>query len=117
MCFYYYWHLSLQNEQALDASPHTHFLILFRQVNNFSFRGLYAMDTECSKAIKVYMQSQGPDVVEASGVAEYYKYDSGGRTFKVVPTRSFGKSVHALALSGAVKYKKRPTVKAKTEVK
>ena len=84
-------------------SNSTHFLILFRQVNNFSFKGLYVYDQVSDTAVKLYKDSLGPDLIDASTVAEFYKYDSGGRTFKAVPTKNFGKSIHALALGGFTK--------------
>jgi hypothetical protein len=87
-------------------SEATHFLLLFRQVNNFSFRGLYIYDEESGKAIKLYKDGIGPEIIESTAVAEFYKYDSGGRTFKAVPTKSFGKSIHALAISGPFRNRK-----------
>lgn len=86
-------------------SKSTHFLILFRQVNNFSFRGLYVYDEELDRAVKLYKDSIGPETINSASVAEFYKYDSGGRTFKAVPTKSFGKSIHALAISGPFRNK------------
>jgi hypothetical protein len=87
-------------------SKAVHFLILFRQVNNFSFKGLYVYDEESERAIKLYKDGIGPEIIEAASVAEFYKYDSGGRTFKAVPTKSFGKSIHALAISGPFRNRK-----------
>ncbi|KAJ3131027.1 putative deoxyribonuclease tatdn3 [Physocladia obscura] len=40
----------------------------------------------------------GPNSIREQDVLEFYKYDSGSRSFKVVPTKSFGVSVHAVAL-------------------
>jgi hypothetical protein len=85
--------------EDLESSSSRHFIILFRQRNNYSFRGLYAYDAASDQAFKVYTGTQGPDIITADKVSEFYKYDSGGRSFKVIPTKSFGTSVHAIALS------------------
>ncbi|KAL2919579.1 hypothetical protein HK105_200491 [Polyrhizophydium stewartii] len=84
--------------EDLRDSPASHFVILFRDVNNFSFRGLYSWDPVLDQTLKVYAGSLGPNVLDSSSVIEFYKYDSGARTFKTVPTRSFGRSVHAVAI-------------------
>ncbi|KAI9354374.1 hypothetical protein DFJ73DRAFT_312687 [Zopfochytrium polystomum] len=41
-----------------------------------------------------------PGRLDEADVAEYYKFDSGSRTFKALHTRSFGRSVHAVATRG-----------------
>ena len=82
----------------MDESPSTHFIVLFRDKNNFSFRGLYSWDSLLDQTIKVYAGSQGPDIISLNSVLEFYKYDSGARTFKPIPTKSFGSSVHAVAI-------------------
>ncbi|KAI8927524.1 hypothetical protein BC831DRAFT_452210 [Entophlyctis helioformis] len=84
--------------EDLQESPASHFVILFRDVNNFSFRGLYSWDPVLDQTLKVHGGSVGPNVVDPASVLEYYKYDSGARTFRVVPTKSFGRSVHAVAI-------------------
>lgn len=38
-------------------------------------------------------------ILDPEEVVEFYKYDSGARTFKALPTKSFGRSVHAVALA------------------
>ncbi|KAJ3411880.1 Calmodulin-regulated spectrin-associated protein 1 [Chytridiales sp. JEL 0842] len=39
-----------------------------------------------------------PDSLTDEDVMEFYKYDSGTRSFKLLPTRTFGLSVHAVAV-------------------
>ena len=57
-------------------------------------------DSRTDSAVKLYKDSIGPDSIDSHSVAEFYKYDSGGRTFKAVPTKTFGRSIHAIAISG-----------------
>ncbi|KND03797.1 uncharacterized protein SPPG_01254 [Spizellomyces punctatus DAOM BR117] len=83
--------------EDLSTSPSTHFIILFRDVKNHSFRGLYSYDPELDHALRLY--GVGPDVLDTHSVAEFYKYDSGARTFKSLPTKSFGRSVHGVAIA------------------
>eukprot|EP00842_Homolaphlyctis_polyrhiza_P002884 jgi/Hompol1/3597/HPOL_003297-RA len=85
--------------EDLQESPASHFIILLRDVNNFSFRGLYAWDPTLDQTLKTYSGSLGPNILDTSQVVEFYKYDSGARTFKAVPTKSFGRSVHAVAIA------------------
>jgi hypothetical protein len=72
-------------------------VILLRDVNNFAYRGLYAWDTNDTKSNKVD-KSSGPNELDPRAVLVYYKYDSGARTFKPIPTKSFGKTVDAVAI-------------------
>lgn len=86
-------------DQDLENCNASHFIILFRERNNFSFRGLYSWDPLLDQTVKVHSGSLGPNVIDPNSVLEYYKYDSGARTFKPVPTKTFGRSVHAVAIS------------------
>ncbi|KAJ3198023.1 putative deoxyribonuclease tatdn3 [Entophlyctis luteolus] len=113
--------------EDLEASSASHFIILFRGLKNHAFKGLYSYDPRLQHVVRVYSQASltpeskleihaidgepikpkpsrilsgyaaGPSSICASDVLEFYKYDSGSRTFKVVPTKSFGVSVHAIA--------------------
>ncbi len=82
----------------MNSSPAKHFIILFREVNNFSFRGLYFWDHNLDQTLKLYAGCTGPTELNPRAVLEFYKYDSGARTFKPIPTKSFGKSVDAVAI-------------------
>ncbi|KAJ3372397.1 Calmodulin-regulated spectrin-associated protein 2 [Kappamyces sp. JEL0680] len=84
--------------QDLAESSATHFVVLFRDVNNFSFRGLYFWDPVLDQTLKLYPGCTGPTEIDPRAVLEFYKYDSGGRTFKEIPTKSFGRSVDAIAI-------------------
>ncbi|KAJ3042069.1 Calmodulin-regulated spectrin-associated protein 2 [Rhizophlyctis rosea] len=86
--------------EDLADSPQSHFIILFKNPENHTFRGLYSYDPVLDQALKVYAGTQGPDVLDAAAISAYYKYDSGARTFRGVPTKSLGRSVHAVAVGG-----------------
>lgn len=82
----------------MTESDAGHFVILFRDANNFSFRGLYFWDHNLDQTLKLYSGSSGPTELDPRAVIEFYKYDSGARTFKPIPTKSFGRSVDAVAI-------------------
>lgn len=82
----------------LSESKATHFVILFKDVSNFSFRGLYFWDPLLDQTLKLYAGSNGPTTLDPAAILEFYKYDSGARTFKTIPTKSFGRSVDAVAI-------------------
>ncbi|KAJ3008198.1 UNVERIFIED_CONTAM: hypothetical protein HDU68_003204, partial [Siphonaria sp. JEL0065] len=107
--------------EDLDASSAHHFIILFRGLKNHAFKGLYSYDANLHQVLRVYAPASlaiassndlpkpstpttptssivGPNTLTEQDVLEFYKYDSGSRSFKVVPTRSFGASVHAVAV-------------------
>ncbi|KAJ3326226.1 hypothetical protein HDV06_000102 [Boothiomyces sp. JEL0866] len=84
--------------QDLAESDANHFVILLRDVNNFAFRGLYFWDPNLDQTLKLYSGSPGPTELDPAGVLEFYKYDSGARTFKPIPTKSFGRTVDAIAI-------------------
>lgn len=83
--------------QDLEESSACHFILLFRDANNFSFRGLYFWDPVLDQALKLYAGLPGPIEIMSRGVREFYKYDSGARTFRVIPTVTFGWTVDAVA--------------------
>ncbi|KAJ3021579.1 Calmodulin-regulated spectrin-associated protein 1 [Thoreauomyces humboldtii] len=84
--------------EDLSATTSNHFMILFHAPSTQTFRGLYSYDPHLDQALKIHPGTQGPDVLDTSSVLTFYKYDSGARTFKAVPTKSFGRSVHAVAI-------------------
>ena len=90
----------------MEDSDASHFIILFKGQKNHLFKGLYSYDPELEQVLKVYTGTVGPNVLERNQVLEFYKYDSGSRTFKALSTKSFGRTVHAVAID-AVKVSKK----------
>ncbi|KAJ3160887.1 Calmodulin-regulated spectrin-associated protein 1 [Geranomyces michiganensis] len=84
--------------EDLETTSSNHFIILFHAPSTQTFRGLYSYDPRLDQALKIHPGTQGPDVLDTSNVLTFYKYDSGARSFKPVPTKSFGRSVHAVAI-------------------
>ncbi|ORY44546.1 hypothetical protein BCR33DRAFT_717059 [Rhizoclosmatium globosum] len=112
--------------EDLETSSANHFIILFRGLKNHAFKGLYSYDPQLHQVLRVYAPAAisspqrpatsflpdivpptpgtpnisvvGPNTIAESDVLEYYKYDSGSRSFKALPTKSFGVSVHAVAV-------------------
>ncbi|KAG5459944.1 MAG: microtubule-binding calmodulin-regulated spectrin-associated-domain-containing protein, partial [Olpidium bornovanus] len=74
--------------EDLDGFAGDNFVILFRGTKDHAFRALYSYDAKTSEVLKVY--GTGPMSLTGAQVAEFYKYDSGSRSFKTVPTKSFG---------------------------
>jgi hypothetical protein len=100
--------------EDLEVSPASHFIILLRGSKNHAFRGLYSYDPTLNQVLKIYASPatideqtgqvhvaapySGPDSLEAGDVIEFFKYDSGTRSFKTLPTTHFGMSVCAVAI-------------------
>ncbi|KAJ3154000.1 Calmodulin-regulated spectrin-associated protein 1 [Geranomyces variabilis] len=84
--------------EDLETTSSNHFIILFHAPSTQTFRGLYSYDPRLDQALKIHPGTQGPDVLDTANVLTFYKYDSGARIFKPVPTKSFGRSVHAVAI-------------------
>jgi len=94
--------------QTLDQSDQNHFIILFQNNEQHSFRGLYSFNPENEQAVHRIFSVNGnksntansllPEVIQPSDVYEYYKYDTGSRSFYKVHTKSFQRTTHACAL-------------------
>ncbi|KAJ3175240.1 Calmodulin-regulated spectrin-associated protein 1 [Geranomyces variabilis] len=103
--------------EDLETTSSNHFIILFHAPSTQTFRGLYSYDPRLDQALKIHPGTQGPDVLDTANVLTFYKYDSGARIFKPVPTKSFGRSVHAVAIGRewATKGKEKAAAKFKTK--
>ena len=95
----------------MEQSKSAHFVILFRGLKNHAFKGLYSYDPLLHQVLKLNPSTNvpaapdasrpnllGPESIDETGVLEFYKYDSGSRSFKPLPTQSFGMSVHAVSV-------------------
>ncbi|KAJ3367040.1 Calmodulin-regulated spectrin-associated protein 1 [Allomyces javanicus] len=88
--------------EDLERSDQTNFVVLLRGPKNHSFKGLYVHVVDQNQIIKLY--GNGPLEIEQADVSEFFKYDSGSRSFKPIPTRSFSTFVHGVAVQAAVKH-------------
>ncbi|KAJ3370920.1 Calmodulin-regulated spectrin-associated protein 1 [Allomyces arbusculus] len=88
--------------EDLERSDQTNFVVLLRGPKNHSFKGLYVHVVDQNQIIKLY--GNGPLEIEQADVSEFFKYDSGSRSFKPIPTRSFSTFVHGVAMQATVKH-------------
>ncbi|KNE54500.1 hypothetical protein AMAG_00472 [Allomyces macrogynus ATCC 38327] len=88
--------------EDLERSDQTNFVVLLRGPKNHSFKGLYVHVVDQNQIIKLY--GNGPLEIEQADVSEFFKYDSGSRSFKPIPTRSFSTFVHGVAVQATVKH-------------
>ncbi|KAL6617209.1 PRC-barrel-containing protein-like protein [Neocallimastix californiae] len=90
--------------QSLEHSDQNHFIILFQNNEQHIFRGLYSFNPENDQSVQRIYSVNGnksnllPEVINPSDVYEYYKYDTGSRSFQKVHTKSFQRTTHACAL-------------------
>ncbi|KAI9343082.1 hypothetical protein DFJ73DRAFT_842148 [Zopfochytrium polystomum] len=100
--------------KALSLSDAPHCIINFRGQKNHAFKALYAFDPRTPETIRcIYPVASSADAQsEADGVGSpagpvlrseevraFFKYDSGGRAFRALETRSFSPNVHGMVLS------------------
>ncbi|KAI9184099.1 hypothetical protein H9P43_003152 [Blastocladiella emersonii ATCC 22665] len=83
--------------EALQQSGSDNFAVLLRGSKNHSFKGLYAFAADNQSVSKIH--GLGPQEIQTPEVHEFFKYDSGSRSFKGIPTRSFNTFVHGIALN------------------
>ena len=86
--------------KIIDAAPYEHLLLRIASPRNMSFKGLYAISPDLSMGVRVY--GQGPKELCSDDIKAYFKYDSGSKSLKELPVKSFGISVHAIALDKKV---------------
>jgi hypothetical protein len=86
----------------LEQSEEVNFLILFRDDKNHSYKGLYHNLLDGNPATKLH--GTGPAEIALEEVSDFFKYDSGAKIFKPIPTKSFSAFVHGIALSRLPKF-------------
>ncbi|EDQ87045.1 uncharacterized protein MONBRDRAFT_27806 [Monosiga brevicollis MX1] len=71
---------------AVEASSLAHFVVVLRDPNNLKFRAIYGLAPERPTVLqKVF--GAGPKVIPADMVAQLFRYDSGAKEFKPLPSR------------------------------
>ena len=86
---------------AIEACAIPHLVIVLRTPTHLKFRGVYAVVP--AGISKIY--GSGPRTITKSMVAKYFRYDSGAKAFKPLPSRDFT-VCDAVALRAAVWHKK-----------
>lgn len=97
---------------CLDSAPNqAQYAILLRDSKNLTFKGLYVLESSCDEPLTTdFVQqlrkifhgkvSQGcPMTVSVSALDAFYKYDTGSKSFKAVPTKTLSTTIHAVALA------------------
>jgi len=86
----------------IDACDCPHFLILFRD-SKCQFRGLYAYYPDTDEVFKIY--GTGPKQVTENMFEQYFKYNSGGKKFTQIHTKSLTVTIvasdHLVHIQGA----------------
>ncbi|XP_070534908.1 LOW QUALITY PROTEIN: calmodulin-regulated spectrin-associated protein 2-like [Ptychodera flava] len=81
--------------QELAKADAKHFLILFRD-SGCQFRALYAYSPETEEITKFH--GTGPRQVTSSMIEKIFKYNSGGKHFSVIPSKTMSVSVDAFTI-------------------
>ncbi|XP_077990147.1 calmodulin-regulated spectrin-associated protein 1-like isoform X2 [Glandiceps talaboti] len=81
--------------EELAKAEAKHFLILFRDAG-CQFRAFYAYTPETEEIVKFY--GTGPRQVAHSMIEKLFKYNSGGKHFSVIPSKTMSVSVDAFTI-------------------
>ena len=76
-----------------------HFLILFRDAK-CQFRGLYAYYPDTEEVFKIH--GTGPKQVTANMFDKYFKYNSGGKKFTQIHTKSLSVTIDAFTIQNSL---------------
>ena len=83
----------------IDACDCPHFLILFRD-GKCQFRGLYAYYPDTDEVFKIY--GTGPKQVTENMFEQYFKYNSGGKKFTQIHTKSLTVTIDAFTIHNSL---------------
>lgn len=85
--------------EEIDACDCPHFLILFRD-GKCQFRGLYAYYPDTDEVFKIY--GTGPKQVTDNMFEKYFKYNSGGKKFTQIHTKSLTVTIDAFTIHNSL---------------
>eukprot|EP00092_Neocalanus_flemingeri_P035023 GFUD01038111.1.p1 GENE.GFUD01038111.1~~GFUD01038111.1.p1 ORF type:complete len:1437 (-),score=321.88 GFUD01038111.1:947-4795(-) len=85
--------------EEIDACDCPHFLILFRD-GKCQFRGLYAYYPDTDEVFKIY--GTGPKQVTENMFEKYFKYNSGGKKFTQIHTKSLTVTIDAFTIHNSL---------------
>ena len=83
----------------IDACDCPHFLVLFRD-SKCQFRGLYAYYPDTEEVFKIY--GTGPKQVTDNMFDKYFKYNSGGKKFTQIHTKSLSVTIDAFTIQNSL---------------
>ncbi|KXS11731.1 hypothetical protein M427DRAFT_35472 [Gonapodya prolifera JEL478] len=100
---------------AIEVSTADSFIIAVKEERDHKFRALYelvydhrgldqsnAASPSGSGLRTRKLCGTGPSAIDEGDVAAFMKYDTGSRQLRVLPTKGFGVSTHAVAIGGKV---------------
>ena len=85
--------------EEIDACDCPHFLILFRDTK-CQFRGLYAYYPDTEEVFKIY--GTGPKQVTEKMFEKFFKYNSGGKKFTQIHTKSLTVTIDAFTIHNSL---------------
>ncbi|XP_068735780.1 fap1 adhesin-like isoform X1 [Montipora capricornis] len=96
--------------QALSECDGHHFMILFR--DGVKFRGIYIHNLDNDQLYKVF--GIGPRLVTSKMIEFLYKYNSGGKEFTKIPSKTISLSVDGFGIQKSCWNTGKPVVASKT---
>jgi calmodulin-regulated spectrin-associated protein len=85
--------------EEIDALDCPHFLLLFRDTK-CQFRGLYAYYPDTEEVFKIY--GTGPKQVMENMFEKFFKYNSGGKKFTQIHTKSLSVTIDAFTIHNSL---------------
>ena len=85
--------------EEIDACDCPHFLILFRDLK-CQFRGLYAYYPDTEEVFKIY--GTGPKQISEKMIDKFFKYNSGGKKFTQIHTKSLTVTIDAITIHNSI---------------
>ncbi|KAJ3340949.1 Calmodulin-regulated spectrin-associated protein 2 [Gonapodya sp. JEL0774] len=97
--------------EAIDSSSADNFVIAVKEERDHKFRALYELVVERGPSEGGHgggvasvrtrkLCGTGPPTIDERSVEAFLKYDTGLRQLRVLPTKGFGGSTHAVAIGG-----------------
>ncbi|XP_078381865.1 uncharacterized protein LOC144664608 isoform X5 [Oculina patagonica] len=96
--------------QAISESDGHHFMILFK--DGLKFRGIYVHNLDNDQLFKIF--GIGPRVITSKMIEGLYKYNSGGKEFTKIPSKTLSISVDGFAIQKSYWHTGKPVVQSKT---
>lgn len=84
---------------VIDRCDCPHFLLLFRDAK-CQFRGLYAYYPDTEEVYKIY--GTGPKQIGSNMFESFFKYNSGGKKFTKIHTKSLTVTIDAFTIHNAL---------------
>jgi len=98
---------------VIDRCDCPHFLLLFRDAK-CQFRGLYAYYPDTEEVYKIY--GTGPKQVTYNMYDNFFKYNSGGKKFTKIHTKSLTVTIDAFTIHNALWLGKKPKLPDKRDM-